>query len=110
MTGPAADVPDRVTYSHKETSPPRSDPHETYTVALEKQLEGTRITRKGDPYPQISASPSKMVAGGIQYASWSTITPTKTCSADLYRRIKRRMGRSLKRAHCKGNLVPSRKA
>ena len=27
----------------------------------------------------------------------------------LYRRIKRRLGRSLTRAHCKGNLVPSRK-
>ena len=26
-----------------------------------------------------------------------------------YRRIKRRVGRSLKRTHCKGNLVPSRK-
>ena len=34
---------------------------------------------------------------------------TKTCSADLYRRIKRRVGHSPKRTHCKGNLVPSRK-
>ena len=24
-----------------------------------RQLEGTRIIRKGDPYPQVSASPSK---------------------------------------------------
>ena len=24
-----------------------------------KKLGGTRITRKGDPYPQVSASPSK---------------------------------------------------
>ena len=39
----------------------------------------------------------------------STITPTKTCSADIYRCIKRRVGRSLKRTHYKGNLVPSRK-
>ena len=50
-----------------------------------------------------------MVAGGRQCAHRSTITPTKTCSADLYRRIKRRVGCSLKRAHCKGRLVPSRK-
>ena len=33
----------------------------------------------------------------------------KTCSADLYRRIKRRVGHSLKRVHYKRNLVPSRK-
>ena len=50
-----------------------------------------------------------MVAGGKQYSSRSTITPCKTCSANLYRRIKRRVGRSLKGAHCKGNLVSSRK-
>ena len=50
-----------------------------------------------------------MVAGGKQCAFRSTITPTKTCSVDIYRCIKRRVGRSLKRTHCKGNLVPSRK-
>ena len=36
------------------------------------------------------------------------ITPSRTCSANIYRHIKRRVGRSLRRAHCKGNLVPSR--
>ena len=36
-------------------------------------------------------------------------TPTETCFADLYRCIKRGVGRSLKRTQCKGNLVPSRK-
>ena len=35
--------------------------------------------------------------------------PSKACSADLYRRIKRRVGRSCKLTYCKGNLVPSRK-
>ena len=33
--------------------------------------------------------------------------PTETCAADLYRHIKRRVGRSLKRAHGKGKLVTS---
>ena len=50
-----------------------------------------------------------MVAGGKQCASRSTITPTKTCSANIYRRIKRRVGRSLKRAYCLRNLVHSEK-
>ena len=35
--------------------------------------------------------------------------PSKTCSAIVYRCIKRRLGRSLKQSHCKGNLVPARK-
>ena len=78
-------------------------------MALEKQLEGPRVTRKGDPGPQLPPPPSKVVAGGKQCATRSTITPSKTCSANLYRRIKRRVGCSLRRAHCKGNLVPSRK-
>ena len=89
-------------------SPLRATPHETHTVALEKQLEGPRVTGKGDPGPQIPPPPSKVVAGGKQCASRSTITPSKTCSANLYRRIKRRVGRLLRRAHCKGTVVPTR--
>ena len=58
---------------------------------------------------QIAPPTSEMVAGGKQCASRSTITPTKTCSADLYRCIKRRLERLLKRTHSKGNLIPSRK-
>ena len=98
-----------LTNSHRKASPPRLTPYETHTVALVEQLESTRITRKGDTHSQIAPPPPKMVAGGKQCASWSTITPAKTCSADIYRRIKRRVVRSLKRAHCKGNLVTSRK-
>ena len=77
-------------------------------MALEKQLEGPRVTGKGDPGLEIPPPPSKVVAGGKQCASRSTITPSKTCSANLYRRIKRRVGRSLRRAHCKGTVVPTR--
>ena len=110
VSGPAVYVPHRASNSHRKTSPPRSTSYETHTVALEERLEGTRITRKSDTCSQIAPPPPKLVAGGKQCASRSTITPTKTCSADIYRRIKRRVGGgSLKRAHCKGNLVPSRK-
>ena len=50
-----------------------------------------------------------MVALGNQCAPRSTITPTKTCYAIVYRCIRRKTGLSLKRSHCKGNLVPFRK-
>ena len=109
LSGPAVHVPHRAPNSNRKASPPRSTSYETHTVALEEQLEGTRITRKGDTHLQIAPPPPKVVAGGKQCASRSTITPTKTCSADIYRRIKRRAGRSLKLAQCKGNLVPPRK-
>ena len=70
--------------------------------------EGPRVTGKGDPGPQIPPPPPKVMAGGKQCASRSTITPSKTCSANLDRRIKRRVGRLLRRAHYKGTVVPTR--
>ena len=44
----------RTSNSHRETSPLWSTSYETHTVALEKQLEGTRITRKGDTHSQVA--------------------------------------------------------
>ena len=93
---PAIHVPDRSANSHRKSSSPRSTTSETHTVASPKQLEVTGITRKGHSHPQVLVPPSKVVARTKQCASRSIITPTKTCSADLYRCIKRRMGRSLK--------------
>ena len=109
MPGLAVHVPPKSTHSHRKTSPPRSAPYEAHTVALEEQLEGTRVTRKGDTSPQVAPPSFNIVAGRKQCVSRSTITLTKTCSSDLYRCIKRRVGYSLKQTHCKGNLVPSRK-
>ena len=109
VSSPAVLVPHWSPHSYRKTNPPRLTSYETDTVALEEQLEGTRITRKGDTSPQVAPPTLKVVAGGKQCATRSTITPTKTCSANIYRRIKRRVGRTLKRAYCKGNLVPSRK-
>ena len=74
------------------------------------KLESPRITGKCDTSSQVAPPPFKMVAGGKQCAPRSTVkTPSKTCSAIVYRCIKKRLGRSLKRSHCEGNVVPSRK-
>ena len=78
-------------------------------MAPEKQLESTGITRKGHSNTHFSASPSRMVVRGRQRATRATFTPSKTCSADLYRHIKRRVGRSLRRVHSQRRLVPTRK-
>ena len=109
LSGPTVHVLDRSVDSHRETSSPRSVTHETHTVAPQKQLEGTGISGKGHPSTQILAPALTMVAERKQCASRSTITPHKTCSTNVYRRIKRRVGRSFKRAHCKGFLVSAGK-
>ena len=75
-------------------------------MASQKQLEGTRVTRKGDSNTKVLA-PTFTARGQCPYRP--TITPNKTCSANLYRGIKRRVGRSLKCTHCKRHLVPSGK-
>ena len=95
VSGPTVHVPHRSSHSNRKASPPRANPHEAHTVALEKQLEGLKITRKGDTSPQIAPPPPKVEAGGKECAARSTITPSTTCSANIYRCIKRRVGRSL---------------
>ena len=73
------------------------------------ELEGSGITGKDDSHSQVLAPTLTMVARRRQCFHRSTITPNKTCAVNLYRHIKRRVGRSLKRAYCKRNLVPTRK-
>ena len=102
---PAVHVPDRSTDSHRKTSSLRPTTHETHLVASQEQLESTGISRKDHPSAQVSASTLAMVARGKQCAPGSAITPHKACSADIYRRIKRKVGRSLKRVYCKRILV-----
>ena len=65
------------THSNRKASPPRSAPYEAHTVALDEQLEDSRVTGKGDISSLVAPSSLKMVAGGKQCASRSTITPTR---------------------------------
>ena len=110
VSGPAVYVPYRTSDSHRKTSPPRSTSHETHTVALEKQLEVTRITRKGDARSQVTPPSLKVVAGGKQCSPRSTITTTKTCSANIYRRIKEGWGAHLNERTARGTWsVPESK-
>ena len=109
LSGPTVHVPDRPANSHRKTSSLRPFTHETHSVASQNQLEGTGISREGHPSTQVPAPTFTMVARRKQCAPRPTITPHKACSANIYRRIKRRVGRSLKRVHCKRVLVGARK-
>ena len=105
LSGPETNVPDRSINCHRETSTFGQTAHETHTVASQEQLEGTRIPGKDNPHSKVTPPTPEMVAGGRQCCYRSTLTPTRTCSANLYRRIKRRVGRTLKRPYGKGKLV-----
>ena len=103
------DVFNRPANRDRETSSPRPTTHEAHSVAPQKKLENTGIPTQTDPSAQISASSLAMVAARRQRSHRPTTTPSTVCSANLYRRIKRRVGRSLKRAYCQRILVPTGK-
>ena len=94
LPGPGIQVHDRLTNSYRKASSCRPTSYETHSVASQTQLEGPRITGEGDPNPQSLAPPFTMMAEGRQCTYSPTITPNKTCSANNYRRINRRVGRS----------------
>ena len=106
---PAVHVSDRFTNSYRKASSPKPTTHETHTVAAQKQLKGTGVIRKNDSHSQVPAPPLAMVAKGRQRPHRPIITPNKTCSANFYRRINRRVVRSFKRTHCQRGLVTARK-
>ena len=79
-------------------------------MAPQTKLYGSIINGKYDNSSQVASPPSRMVAGGKQCASRSTITPNKTCSAIVYRRIKRRLGAHLNDHTARGTWsLPERK-
>ena len=93
LSGLGIHVFDRFINRHRKASSYGPTSYETHTVAFEKQLEGMGITTKGDPNCQVPAPPFIKVAGRRQCTHRPTITPNKTCSADIYRCIKRSVGR-----------------
>ena len=94
-----------------EISCPRSDiPIQSFTFQSVHSTLGVHCSSKGGKtHSQVPAPPLTMVAKGRQCPHRPTITPNKTCSANFYRHIKRRVGRSLKQTHCQRGLVTARK-
>ena len=109
MPSPESNVPDWSTNCHRKTSTFGQVTHETHTMASEEQLESTGNSGENHPHPKITPPTFKVVAGGKQCYHRTTPTPSSICVTNLYRRIKRRVGCSLKRAHDKRKLVTPRK-
>ena len=80
-------------------------------TATEKQeaLESPRISGKGDPNSEVSPSVPAVVDPRGKCPKGSALTPPATRSSNLYRRLKRRLGCSLRRLHSKRYLVSARK-
>ena len=109
MPGPESNIPDRPTHGYRKASTFGQVTHEAHTVASEEQLESTRNSGESHSHSKITPHTLTVVAGGKQRNHRTTPTPFGTCVTNLYRRIKRRVGHSLKGAHDKGKLVTPRK-
>ena len=109
LFGPRVHVSHRFVDSHRETGGFGAPSHETDSVVLEESLARARGTREGDSSSQISIPSSAVVAGRKQCAQRPTSSSSATCSAVVYRRLKRRLGRALRRPHGKRSLVGLRK-
>ena len=95
--------------SNRKTSSLGTATHETHSMAPEKALACPGISGKGHPNSFISPCTSKVVVGPDQGALRSTFTPSTTRPPTVYRCLKRRLGRSLRRLHGKRSLVKVRK-
>ena len=105
---PAVHVSDRSSDCHRETSLVRAPSYEAYSVALETPLACTGDPREGDSGARVTSSSFILVAERRKRASGSILASASARSTSLYRRFKRRLGRSLRRLHCKRRLVRAR--
>ena len=103
LSSPKVHVSDRFTNSHRKASSPRPTTHWTHSVASQKQLENTRVIRKSDSNSQVPASSFTIVARRRQCSHRPTITPNKTCSANIYRCIKKGWGTHLNKRTATGS-------
>ena len=101
-------VPDRPSHCNRETSPTGKTAHEASAVASQETLEGSGISREGDSSSKVP-SPTSLVDQGDKCLNRPTPAPLASCNSNLYRRLKRRLGCSLRRLHNKRHLVSSRK-
>ena len=100
----AIHVLDRFINSHRKASSSRPTSYETHTVAFEKQLEGTGITRKVIPIARSLHPHLQWWLEEDNVLTGPPFHPIKHALQIFTDTSKEGLG-----AHCKRNLVPSRK-
>ena len=109
LHGKAVHVLDRTLDSHRETSQVRSSPHASHSVAPKKTLAGARGPRESHSATFLSATSPRLVVRRGKCIKGPTLASIKSRPSTVYRRIKRRLGRSLRGLYGKRRLVRSRK-
>ena len=107
--GPTVHVPDRTANSHRETGSSGAASHATHPVASEETLACPGVIGKDYPSASGPSYTPEVVVEPQKCPKRSAFTPTSARSSAVYRRLKRRLGCSLRRLHSKRPLVHTRK-
>ena len=103
--GSTIHVLDRPPDGHRETSVCRLPSHEAHSVASEEKLACPGCLRESYSGPSVTPSSLGLVVGRSQCTEGSTPAPSSARRSAIYRRLKRRLGRTLRGLHCKRRLV-----
>ena len=103
-------VPHRPLDSHREASMVGSPPHEANSMASQEALACAGGARQGDSGSLFPSPPSGLVVGRKACAARPAFTCPASRSTSFYRRLKRRLGRSLRGSYSKRRLVRTGKS
>ena len=103
--GSSIHVLNRPPDGHRETSVCGSPSYEAHSVASEEKLACPGNPRESDSSPSGTPPSFGLLVGRSQCSERSTPAPSSACHSTVYRRLKRRLGRTLRRLHCKRRLV-----
>ena len=109
LLGQAIHVPHWASNGYRETGGFGTPSHEAYSVAFKEVLACPRGLREDNPHSKVPPCSPEMVVRPGEGPEGSTSTPVTACPSALYRRLKRRLGRTLRRLHGKRPLVQVRR-
>ena len=110
LFSPTVHVPNRAPYCHRKTGMGQPPSHETGSVASKMTLACAREPGKDYSNPSLSPSTPGLVVRREQCTQGATFAPPATRPTYIYRRLKRRLGRTLRGIHSKRRLVGTRKS
>ena len=110
LVSPTVHVPNRASYCHRKAGVGRPSAHETGSVASKKTLACAGEPGEDHSSSPLSSSAPGLVVGQEQCTKGTTLAPPSTRPTDIYRRLKRRLGRTLRGIHSKRRLVRIRKS
>ena len=105
LLGSRTHVLDRPSPRDRKAGDIESSPYEANTVAPEEPLAHPGVLREGHPDSKIPSPPPTVVVKGGKRSVRPAFAPPSSRGSDVYRCIKRRLGRTFRRLYRKRRLV-----